>query len=307
MDVYVSKFSGILKSGNFVVTAEMTPPKGVDIRKNLDDLEALQVVDAVNVTDQNASVMRLGPVSLCRILKEKGVEPICQFTCRDRNRIALQSDLLSAYVLGVENILCLTGDPAGTGDHPDAKPVFDLSVMDLIRAAKTLESGTDMSGNKMQGTPSFCLGAAVNPGAPIEKEVSRMKEKVQAGVEFFQTQAIYDTYRFREFVDAARPLEVPILAGIVVLKSGNMARYLNGSVPGITVPQSLIDELDNAQDKAQKGIEIAARLIRDVQDLCQGVHIMPIGWEKRVPEIMRAAGLKTEASPKEAGKGEQAI
>ena len=287
----MSKFSDALKSKAFVVTAEMTPPKGVDISKNLEDLEALRGVDAVNVTDQNASIMRLGPISLCSILKGKGIEPICQFTCRDRNRIALQSDLLSAYVLGLENILCLTGDPTGTGDQPDAKSVFDLNVMDLVRTAKTLESGRDMAGNELEGVPTFCIGAAANPGAPIDKEVPRMEEKAQIGVQFFQTQAIYDVERFNEFRKAAKHLDVPILAGIVVLKSGNMARYMNKNVPGITVPQNLIDEMDIAQDKVKKGIEIAARIIRDVKELCQGVHIMPIGWEKQVPFIMEEAGL----------------
>ncbi len=282
----------------------MTPPKGVDLNRNLEDLEALRGVDAVNVTDQNASIMRLGPISLCSILKERGIEPICQFTCRDRNRIALQSDLLSAYVLGLENILCLTGDPAGTGDQPDAKPVFDLSVIELIQAAKTLESGRDLAGNELQGAPAFCLGAAANPGAPIEKEVPRMEEKVKAGVKFFQTQAVYDIERFREFSEAAKHLEVPILAGIVVLKSGNMARYMNENVPGITVPQALIDDMDNAQDRVQKGVEIAARIIRDIRGLCRGVHIMPIGWEKRVPAIMKEAGLSgDEPLPNASGKG----
>ena len=299
----MSRFSEALKSKPFVVTAEMTPPKGVDISRNLKDLKALRGVDAVNVTDQNASVMRLGPLALSRVLKERGIEPICQFTCRDRNRIALQSDLLSAYVLGIENILCLTGDPTGTGDHPDAKPVFDLTVMELLHAVKLLESGKDMAGNDLNGAPIFCLGAAANPGAPIDKEVPRMEEKVRAGVCFFQTQAVYDPDSFEEFMNAARPLGVPVLAGIVVLKSGKMARYLNSNVPGITVPQRLIDEMDRAESRVQKGIEIAARTIRAVRQMCQGVHIMPMGWEARVPEIMKASGLLDAGSPDTTERG----
>ncbi len=300
----MSKFSEALKSGNFVVTAEMISPKGVDLTKNMEDLEALRRVDGVNVTDQNASVMRLGPLALCSILKNRGIEPICQFTCRDRNRIALQSDLLSAYVLGLENILCLTGDPTGTGDHPDAKPVFDLRALDLIRAARCLERGKDLAGNELQGSPTFCLGAAANPGAPLDEEVPRMKEKIDAGAQFFQTQAVFDIPRFREFMEAARSCSVPILAGIVVLKSGNMARYMTKNIPGITVPQALIDEMDDADSKASKGVEIAARIIREVKELCHGVHVMPIGWEKRVPSILKEAGLEDRRSPNTGGKGE---
>lgn len=287
----MSTFSETLSSGSFVVTAEMTPPKGVDISKNLEDLEALRIVDAVNVTDQSASVMRLGPIALGKILKEQGIEPICQFTCRDRNRIAIQSDLLGAYILGLENILCLTGDPASTGDHPDAKPVFDLTVTDLVRAAKEMESGRDLAGNQLQGAPKFCLGAAANPGASPEKEIPRMEEKVEVGVQFFQTQAVYDLDSFGRFMEAANQLGVPILAGIIVLKSASMARYMNEHIPGIIVPEHLIDEVDNATDKVEKGIEIAARTINAVKGLCQGVHIMPMGWEKMVPRILEEAGL----------------
>lgn len=287
----MSRFAEVLKSGRFVVTAELSPPKGVDIEDALGAAHALKGVDAINVTDQQAAVMRLGPLALCRILKERGFEPICQLTCRDRNRIALQSDLLSAYVLGIENILCLTGDPTTTGDHPDAKPVFDLDVIGLLKAAKTLESGRDLAGNELKGSPRFCLGAAANPGAPLEREIPRLKEKASAGAMFFQTQAVYDPEAFEKFMEQARPLGVPVIAGIVVLKSGNMARYLNKNVPGISVPQSLIDEMDSAKDKGDKGIEIAARIIKGVKGLCQGVHIMSIGWEKRVPSILEAAGL----------------
>ncbi len=287
----MSTFSETLQSGSFVVTAEMTPPKGTDISRNMADLEHLRTVDAVNITDQNASVMRLGPIALGKILKDRGIEPICQFTCRDRNRIALQSDLLGASVLGLENILCLTGDPAGTGDHPDAKPVFDLTVMDLIRAAIDLENGQDLAGNQLHGTPHFCLGAAANPGAPPVKEIPRMGEKVQAGVRFFQTQAVYDLDVFAAFMKAAGHLGVPVLAGIIVLKSARMARYMNENIPGINVPDHLIDEVDKAGDKVKKGIEIAARTIDGVRDLCQGVHIMPMGWEKEVPRILEECGL----------------
>lgn len=287
----MSRFSEALKSGRFVVTTEISPPKGVNISKNLGESEALRVVDAINVTDQQASVMRLGPLSLCRILKEKGFEPICQFTCRDRNRIALQSDLLSAYVLGLENILCLTGDPTGTGDHPEAKAVFDLDAVTLLEAVKTLEGGKDLAGHPLDGNPKFFAGAAATPETPLDVEMPRMEKKVKAGARFFQTQGVYDTERFAQFMESARSLGMPVLAGIIVLKSGKMARYMNRNVPGIKVPDHLIEELDGAEDKGKKGIEIAARTIQEVKGVCQGVHIMPIDWEKKVPDIMVAAGL----------------
>ena len=228
----MTSFRDKIESKSFLVTAEMTPPKGVNIEQNLSLLDSLAPVDAVNVTDQNASVMRLGPLPLGKVILDRGIEPICQFTCRDRNRIALQSDLLGAHVLGIHNILCLTGDPTGTGDHPDAKPVFDLSVIELLRAATQMESGVDMAGNALNGAPTFCLGAAANPGAPdVDVEVGRMEQKVQAGVRFFQTQAVYDPEQFARFMDKARYLNVPILAGILVLHSGRAARYLNANVP----------------------------------------------------------------------------
>lgn len=286
-------FKEKLASDSFLVTAEVTPPKGVNIGPALSILDSLASVDAVNVTDQNASVMRLGPLPLGKVILDKGVEPICQFTCRDRNRIALQSDLLAANVLGIHNILCLTGDPTGTGDHPDAKPVFDLSVIDLIHAASGMESGKDLAGNELNGIPSFCLGAAANPGAPdVDLEVSRMAQKVEAGVRFFQTQAVYDADQFARFMEKARPLNTPVLAGILVLHSGKMARYLNDNIPGIVVPQDLIDEMDAAQNKREKGIEIASRIISQVASLTRGVHIMPMGWERDVPRIMHLSDIQ---------------
>lgn len=285
-------FKDKLESDSFLVTAEVTPPKGVNIEPVLSILDSLASVDAVNVTDQNASVMRLGPLPLGKVILDRGIEPICQFTCRDRNRIALQSDLLAANVLGIHNILCLTGDPTGTGDHPDAKPVFDLSVIDLLRAASGMESGKDLAGNNLNGAPAFCLGAAANPGAPdVDLEVSRMQQKIEAGVRFFQTQAVYDPDLFARFMEKARPLNVPILAGILVLHSGRMARYLNDNVPGIVVPQGLIDEMDAADDKREKGIEIASRMISRVAPLARGVHVMPMGWERDVPRLMRLSGI----------------
>jgi methylenetetrahydrofolate reductase (NADPH) len=283
----------LAKSGKFVVTAEVGPPKGVDIQETLDDAELMRGrVDGINSTDQQSSVMRIGSLATCRLLKEKGLNPILQMTCRDRNRIALQSDLLSAYVLGIENVLCLTGDYVALGDHPQAKPVFDLDSVSLLMAAKELEQGHDLAGNELKGAPRFCLGAIVTPAAdPLEPQLIKMEKKVRAGAQFFQTQAVYEPDKFEEFMKMVKHLNVPVLVGIVMLRSAGMARFMNKNVAGVHVPESLIDEMDKAENKAQKSIEIAARLIKEMKPFCQGTHIMAIGWEKKVPEVLDAAGL----------------
>jgi len=283
----------LVKQGKFVISAEVGPPKGVDIQEMIETAELMRGrVDAINVTDQQSSVMRLGSLATCCLLKEKGLEPVFQITCRDRNRIALQSDLLSAYVLGIKNVLCLTGDHVSLGDHPQAKPVFDLDSVSLLLAAKELEGGRDLAGKELAGAPNFCLGAVVSPGAyPVEPQVIKMEKKVKAGAQFFQTQAVYEPEKFEEFMKAVAYLNVPVMVGIVLLKSAGMARFMNKNVAGVYVPDNLIEEMDGAEDRAKKSIEIAARLIKKMKPLCQGVHIMAIGWEKKVPEVLDAAGL----------------
>jgi len=283
----------LVKQGKFVISAEVGPPKGVDIQEMLETVELMRGrVDAINVTDQQSSAMRLGSLATCRLLKEKELEPVFQVTCRDRNRIALQSDLLSAYVLGIENVLCLTGDHVSLGDHPQAKPVFDLDSVSLLLAARELEQGRDLAGKELIGAPHFCLGAVVSPGAdPVEPQIIKMEKKVKAGAQFFQTQAVYEPDKFKEFMKAITHLNVPVLVGIVLLKSAGMARFMNKNVAGVHVPDNLIEEMDGAEDRAKKSIEIAARLIKEMKPLCQGVHIMAIGWEKKVPEVLDAAGL----------------
>jgi 5,10-methylenetetrahydrofolate reductase len=249
-------------------------------------------VDAMNVTDAQASVMRLGSLGACTLLKQRGVEPIYQVTCRDRNRIALQSDLLSAAALGIENVLCLTGDYVGMGDHPDAKPVFDLDSVSLLETVKRLQNGHDLANEELKGKPSLCVGAVVAPAAePVEPQIIKMEKKVKAGAQFFQTQAVYDPNAFEAFMSQVKHLNVPVLVGIVLLRSAGMARYMNKNVAGIHVPDALIEEMEKAEDRSKKGVEIAARLIREMKGMCQGVHIMAIGTEKLVPAIVNEAGL----------------
>src|SRR3989338_8705467 len=282
-----------IKSGKFIITSEIAPPKGIDVEEILKDAELVKGrVDAINVTDLQSSVMRTGSLAMCKLLIDRGLEPVFQVTCRDRNRLALQSDLLSASVFGIQNVLALTGDHPALGDHPDAKPVFDLDSMQLLEAIRTLESGKDMAGKELKGAPKFCAGAVVNPGAdPIEPEIIKMEKKIQAVAKFFQTQAIYDIDLFKKFLGASSHLKTTIIAGIVLLKSAGMAKYMNKNVAGVFVPDNLIEEIDKAKDKSAKSIEIAARLIKELKPMCQGIHIMPIGWDKKVPLVLDAAGL----------------
>jgi 5,10-methylenetetrahydrofolate reductase len=282
-----------IQSGEFIVTSEIAPPKGIDVEEILKDAELVKGrVDAINVTDLQSSVMRTGSLAICKLLLERGIEPVFQLTCRDRNRLALQSDLLSAAVFGIKNVLALTGDHPVLGDHPGAKPVFDLDSMQLLEAIKSLQSGKDMAGKELKGSPKFCVGAVVNPGAdPIEPEIMKMEKKIEAGAQFFQTQAVYETHVFEKFLKASSHLKTTIIAGIVLLKSAGMAKYMNKNVAGVFVPDNLIEEIDKAKDKSAKSIEIASRLIKELKPMCQGVHIMPIGWDKKVPLVLDAAGL----------------
>ncbi|MFC1978380.1 methylenetetrahydrofolate reductase [Chloroflexota bacterium] len=293
----VSKFKQALNSGKFVITTEVGPPKGTNLEQMLHHVDLIKdSVDAINVTDHQSSVMRFPSVGGCLLLKEKGVEPILQMTCRDRNRIALQADLLFANYMGVGNVLCLTGDAVPVGDHKEAKGVFDLDSVQLLKTVRLLESGKDLGGNDLDGAVSYCAGAIVTPEAnPIEPQLVKFEKKIEAGAEFIQTQAIYDLDNFRKFMTHARQYDVKILAGIVLLSSARMAKYMTQNIPGIFVPQNLIDELANAPkgEVLNKGIEIAGRLVAVLKKeaICDGVHIMAIGKEEVVPDIMAAAGL----------------
>lgn len=290
-------FRDILNSGKFTVTAEVGPPKGTDIKEMHHHMELLKgKLDAVNVTDNQSAVMRICSLAVCKIAMEHGLEPILQMTCRDRNRIGLQSDLLGASVLGIKSVLCMTGDHVTAGDHKSAKPVYDIESVQLLKAVAGLNNGRDMSGNEMKGATDFLQGAVVTPEAnPIEPQLIKFEKKVRAGAKFFQTQAIYDIEKFRDFMRHARKFPVKILAGFVVLKSAGMANFLNNNVPGIRVPQALIDELKAAgKEKAlETGMDITARHIRQLKEekICDGVHIMAIGMEDKVPVIMGKAGL----------------
>ena len=286
-------FKDKLLKHEFVITSEIGPPKGVDIKEILEDAEPVKnKVDAINVTDLQSSVMRVGSLPICHLLKDLGIEPIYKLTCRDRNRLALQSDLLSAYILGIKNVLALTGDHPTLGDHPEAKPVFDLDSVTLLDAIGRLNNGIDLAGKQLKGKTEFFAGGVVNPGAdPLEPEIIKMEKKIKAGAKFFQTQAVYDIVLYEKFLKGSKHLKIPILAGIVLLKSAGMAKYMNKNVAGVFVPDNLIKEMDETKDKSAQSIEIAARLIKRLKTMSQGIHIMPIGWDKKVPLVIEAAGL----------------
>jgi methylenetetrahydrofolate reductase (NADPH) len=294
-----SSFREVLKSDKFVVTSEIGPPKGTNIEKMLHHIDLLKdKVDALNVTDHQSSVMRFPSIGGCLAIKERGGEPILQVTCRDRNRLALQAELLFAYTRGIRNVLCLTGDAVVVGDHKAAKGVFDLDSVQLLKTIRQMESGKDLGGNELDGTVEFCAGAIVTPEAnPIEPQLIKFEKKVEAGAEFFQTQAIYDLDKFAKFMEYAHQFPVKILAGIILLVSARMAKYMTDNVPGVIVPQNLIDELAAASkgEAINKGIEIAGRMIATIkkESMCDGVHVMAIGREEVVPDILKAAGLAT--------------
>ena len=290
-------FKEKIRAGKFVLTTEIGPPKGIETDRILEEADLVRGrVDGINVTDLQSSVMRLGSLAVSSILKQNGFDPIFQVTCRDRNRLALQSDILSAASLGINNILALTGDYPTLGDHPEAKPVFDLDSVQLLQVIKGLEAGADMKGNKLEGrAPEFCKGAVVNPGAdPLEPQLMKMEKKIAAGAEFFQTQAIYDVAQFERFLQKTRHLKVPVCAGIVFLKSAGMARFMNKNVAGVSVPDNLIKEMEAATDKVATSVAITVRLIKELKPMCQGIHLMPIGWGKFVPRVLDEAGLKLE-------------
>jgi len=278
-----------LSRGEFVVTAEVCPPKGCDPTLFLQQSRDLQgIVDAINVTDNQGANMRISPLAASALLLREGIEPILQLTCRDRNRLALQSELLGAAALGVTNILALTGDHIYFGDHKEAKAVFDLDSVQLLQAIKCLESGFDLSGKSLDGAPVFFSGAAAAPEAePFELTLFKLRKKAAAGASFFQTQAIFNPDKLERFYESVKPLGLKIITGIILLKSAGMARFINKNIPGLHVPDEFIFELENSSNPVATGVEIASRLARAVKPWSDGVHIMAMGCEEVIPEIVK--------------------
>lgn len=293
----MGKFADKLRAGAFAVTTELTPPKGIDLTELFAKADQLQAhVDGINLTESPRARMAIEPTAVAHLLLDRGIDPIVQFTARDRNRIALQSDLLGAAALGVHNFVFMSGDPPARGDHPDAKPVFDLTAADMLRAAQALVGGHDLAGNELRGAPQLFVGATINPGATdFPHEVANARRKIDAGAQFLQTQALYERAALDRFLEAVKPDGVAVLAGIVPLKSIKMAGWLNANVPGIRVPDILMREIEAAAAtgrQIQAAIAIAARTIRELRPLCAGVHLMTLGWEAYIPDILQASGVR---------------
>ena len=291
------RITELFDNGQFVVTAEVGPPKGINADHLIDEAKTyLSDITAVNVTDNQSSVMRMGSLPACVALKNAGLTPILQLTCRDRNRIALQSELLGAAMLGIENILCLTGDHTKMGDHPGAKPVFDLDSVSLLHTACQLEKGVDLGGQPLVGEPpKFAKGAVVSPCSDsVDAQLAKMERKVMAGAEYFQTQAVFDSEKFISFMEKAKQFGKPVQLGVIIPKSAGMAKFMNKNVAGVHVPQWMIDELAADKEKAKLGItgvELAAKVIKECRPYCQGLHIMALGWEAKVPELLKLAEI----------------
>jgi 5,10-methylenetetrahydrofolate reductase len=291
------RITELFDQGEFVVTAEVGPPKGIHLGHLVEEAkEYLSGITAVNVTDNQSSVMRTSTLATCAMMKQAGLTPIYQATCRDRNRLALQSDLLGAAALGIENILCLTGDHTKMGDHPGAKPVFDLDSVSLLHTASQLEKGLDLAGNALVGEPpKFAKGAVVSPiSDSVDAQLAKMERKVMAGADYFQTQAVFESEKFIEFMEKAKQFGKPVQLGVIIPKNAGMCKFMNRNVAGVHVPQYMIDELAADKERAKAGItgvEIAAKIIKECRPYCQGLHIMALGWEAKVPELMKLAGI----------------
>jgi methylenetetrahydrofolate reductase (NADPH) len=279
----------------FAVTAEVTPPRGADVRRTLEAAETLRGwVDAVNVTDGSRAVMRMSSLAVGRLLLEAGLEPVLQLTCRDRNRIALQAELLGAHALGLPNVLCLTGDPVRAGDQPAARPVNELEAVRLLQLVAAFNEGRDpVEGSLPDGATNLYAGAAADPqSSSWSGLVTRVKRKRAAGARFIQTQMVMDARCLRRFVEEVTgPMDLPVLAGVFLLKSARNARFINRVVPGALIPEAVIERLESASDPAAEGVVIAAEQVATYRDIAQGVHVMAVKAEERIPEILRQAGL----------------
>jgi len=287
----------LLNSGEFIITSEISPPKGSCMEKCTSIADKyLRNITAINVTDNQSSNMRLGSIVTCKALIDDGHNTIAQLVCRDRNRISLQSDILGAAALGINNLLLLTGDHISLGDHPKAKQVFDLDSVSLIKAVKLLESGVDLAGNALEGKPpEFSKGAAVSSCADsVDNQLRKMEKKIEAGAEFFQTQAVFDSEKFIGFMDKAKQYNVPVILGIIIPKSARHLLYMDNNIAGISVPGDMVKEFEADPEAAKSGIlgiEVAVRIINECRDYCNGIHIMAFGWESKIPDVLKKAGF----------------
>jgi methylenetetrahydrofolate reductase (NADPH) len=297
----LTRFKTALERGEFLVTAEVAPPKGTNPAHMVEMAEKLKNrVHAVNITDGSRAVMRMSSMVSALLLLEQGIEPVYQVACRDRNAIALQADLLGAHALGIRNVLALTGDPVKAGDHPKAKPVFDVESVRLLQMITKLNSGFDWTDHALtDGATDLLVGAAVDPQSGSWSGLQRrFDRKLEAGSQFFQSQLISDFDRLEKFMaEIARPAGKPVLAGIFLLKSAKNARFINRAVPGVQIPEHIIDRLEAASDPLAEGVTIAAEQVQMAKEICQGVHLMAVKREDLIPQILDRAGIKSLAQP----------
>jgi len=295
-----TKLERILASGKFAVTAEAGPPKGTSTEAVKKKGELLRrCCDAVNVTDNQTAIVRMSSLAGCLLLKQQGIEPVMQMVVRDRNRLALQSDVLGAVALGINNILCLSGDHQKFGNHPGAKGVFDIDSIQLIQTLKIMRDDKKfISGEDVSGEVPVFIGAAANPFAdPFEYRVSRLAKKIKAGADFIQTQAVYDVPRFAKWMEMLTEKgldrQVHILAGVIPIRSAGMARYMRDYVPGVTVPDEIVTRMEKSENPKEEGVRIILEIIEQLKDMpgVHGIHIMAVGWEDIVPDIVEKSGL----------------
>ncbi|WNY28811.1 Bifunctional homocysteine S-methyltransferase/5,10-methylenetetrahydrofolate reductase [Methanimicrococcus stummii] len=283
-------FKEKLKSPKFIVTGEVSPPKGIDCSSAIENMKLIQgFTDAINVTDNQCATLHMSSLAFARLMIENGCsDPVMQMTCRDRNRIGLQADLLGAAALGIPNLLVMSGDHPRCGDHPTAKPVYDLDSVQLLQTIAQLKSGFDFSGNALSGAPDFCVGVVSNADPNERLQIMKLEKKLSFDVDFIQTQAIFDIDKFKEFLEKV-DTDVPIIAGIIPIRSAQMARYMDNNIPGITIPDEIHARIQNAEDPVTEGMEIAAELIKQLKPVCRGIHMMPVGAHTYTEKILKTA------------------
>lgn len=287
---HMSRLCDKLAAGHPVITAEISPPKGAGIKKML--RQAAEIgprVEAINITDCQRALVRMSSMAACRVLADNGYETVFQLTCRDRNSIALQSDLMGASALGIRNLLCLTGDPVKVGDSPKSKSVFEMEAVGLLQMVNALQMGRDREGIKMNAPTKFFVGAVVNPTlGGNANQLSRMERKIEAGARFFQTQANYDLDDLTAFLERTRPFQTPVLAGVLILHTYEIARYIHDNIPGIQVPDSVLERFRTASDPQAAGIDFAVETMLKTAPLCAGFHVMSVREEELIPKVIES-------------------
>jgi methylenetetrahydrofolate reductase (NADPH) len=287
-------FQEALTSGKKIITAEVTPPHGTDITHFMETARLLKPhVHAFNITDNQRALMRMSGLACASLLVREGMDPIYQVTCRDRNILALQSDLLGASALGIKNILALTGDPVTAGDTPEAKGVFQFEAVGLLNLIKKLNNGVSAVDKPLKGHLNLLAGAVVNPGGrSVDPQIKRLEKKMKAGAQFFQTQAVFSRKQMEDFMVKVKPMGAKIIAGVLLVRSLKTAQFLQDKVPGIFVPDELFQRLEKSSDPAQTGLEFASELVRDYLELCDGVHLMAIRCEEKIIDVLKMAGVE---------------